>query len=256
MGIERLIDLSGKTALVTGASSGLGAHFAGILAEAGANVAMAARRKDKLVELAEDLSSHGPEVEAFSLDVLKTESITDCVQAVSESFGRIDILVNNAGVSVTKPISEVTEEDWDFAVGTNLKGAFFMARSVAKAMMRDEGGGSIINIASILGDRVLKQIAPYAMAKAGLAQGTKAMALEWAVHGIRVNAIAPGYISTNINRAFLESDAGEKMKKAIPMRRFGVPSDLDGALMLLAGHGGAFMTGACLTVDGGHVLHM
>lgn len=248
-----LFSLSGKVALVTGASSGLGRRFALTLAQAGADVVLAARRTDKLEELAGEIAALGQRAEAVSMDVTDHTSIQSAVQTATGTLGGIDILINNAGVAVTKLALDHDEEDWDFVVDTNLKGAFFVAQTVAKAMM-ENGGGSIVNVASILGERVLKQLVSYAAAKAGLVQATKAMALEWARYGIRVNAIAPGYIITEINRDFLTGDGGEKMRKGVPMRRFGEESDLDGPLLLLAGDGSKFMTGSVLTVDGGHVL--
>ncbi len=254
--LSKLTDLSGKTALVTGASSGLGAHFARVLAAAGADVGLAARRVDKLAQLAEELEGMGVRAEAAPMDVTDLSSIEPAVLAIEESLDRVDILVNNAGVAETKSVLDHTEADWDFVLDTNLKGAFFVAQTVAKRMVEDGKGGAIVNIASILSERVLKQLSSYAAAKAGLAQATKAMALELARYSIRVNALAPGYIATDINRDFLAGEAGEAMRRGVPMRRFGELSDLDGPLLLLAGAGGSFMTGAVVTVDGGHVLRM
>jgi len=251
--LSDLFSLSGQTALVTGASSGLGRRFALTLAAAGADVVLAARRTDKLNELAGEIAGLGRRAEAVAMDVTDLSSIETAVHTAHRNMGRIDILVNNAGVAVTKSALDHTEEDWDFVIDTNLKGAFFVAQTVAKTMAED-GGGSIINIASILGERVLKQLASYAAAKAGLVQATKSMALEWARHNIRVNAVAPGYIITEINRDFLTGAGGEKMRKGVPMRRFGEESDLDGPLLLLASGASGFMTGSVLTVDGGHVL--
>ncbi len=251
--LSDLFSLSGKTALVTGASSGLGRRFALTLAKAGADVVLAARRTDKLNELAGEVAGLGRRAEAVAMDVTDLDSIGQAVQMAHRNMGRIDILVNNAGVAVTKSAFDHGEEDWDFVVDTNLKGAFFVAQTVAKTMAED-GGGSIVNIASILGERVLKQLSSYAAAKAGLVQVTKTMALEWARYNIRVNAIAPGYIITEINRDFLTGEGGDKMRKGVPLRRFGEESDLDGPLLLLAGGASGFMTGSVLTGDGGHVL--
>ena len=246
--------LAGKTALVTGASSGLGKRFATTLARAGADVILAARRTDRLEALAREIEGLGRKAHVVALDVVDRTSIEEAVKQAIEKGGKIDILVNNAGVAVTEPALEQTEENWDFVVDTNLKGAFFVAQAVAKHMAASGNGGSIINIASILAERVLKQLVSYAAAKAGLVQATKAMALEWARYDIRVNAIAPGYIITEINRDFLTGEGGEKMRKGVPMRRFGEEHDLDGPLLLLASDASRYMTGSLITVDGGHVL--
>lgn len=248
-----MFSLAGKTALVTGASSGLGKRFALTLAKAGADVVLAARRTDRLEALAKEIERLGRKAHVIAMDVVDTSAIEAGVGEAIRMAGRIDILVNNAGVAVTEPALEHTEENWDFVVDTNLKGAFFVAQTVAKHMA-EQGGGSIINIASILAERVLKQLVSYAAAKAGLVQATKAMALEWARYGIRINAIAPGYIITEINHDFLTGEGGEKMKKGVPMRRFGQEYDLDGPLLLLASDASGYMTGSLITVDGGHVL--
>ena len=248
-----LFSLTGKTALVTGASSGLGRHFARTLARAGADVVLAARRTDKLNELAGEIAGLGQRAEAVAMDVTDLASIEKGVAEAVRGMGRIDILINNAGIAVTKSALDHSEADWDSVVDTNLKGAMFVAQATARSMA-ETGGGSIVNIASILGERVLKNLVSYAAAKAGLVQASKAMALEWARHGVRVNVLSPGYIATDINRGFLESDGGVKLMKGIPMRRFGAESDLDGPLLLLASDASAFMTGSVMTVDGGHVL--
>lgn len=244
-------DLTGKTVLVTGASSGLGRHFAGVLARTGARVVCAARSADKLAELVSSLSKDGGAAEALSMDVTDEDSIN---AAVSEC-GQIDVLVNNAGVAQTKRVLDVEPEDWDFVMDTNLKGAWMVARAAARRMVEQETGGAIINIASILGERVSGGVMPYAVSKAGLVQLTKVLALELAGRGVRVNALAPGYIKTDINRNFLESEAGEKLIKRIPQRRYGIPQDLDGALLLLASDASNFMTGAVIAVDGGHLVN-
>lgn len=248
-----MFSLNGKTALVTGASSGLGKRFALTLAVAGADIVLAARRTDRLEALAKEIEDLGRNAYVVALDVTDNVSIQEAVSQAAELSGKIDILVNNAGVAVTEPALEQTEENWDFVLDTNLKGAFFVAQTVAQHMAAN-GGGSIINIASILAERVLKQLVSYAAAKAGLVQATKAMALEWARYDIRVNAIAPGYIITEINRDFLTGEGGEKMRKGVPMRRFGEEHDLDGPLLLLAADASRYMTGSLITVDGGHVL--
>jgi NAD(P)-dependent dehydrogenase (short-subunit alcohol dehydrogenase family) len=240
-------DLSGRRALITGASSGLGLHFAGLLHAAGAEVVLAARNRARLDGHCAQL---GGRASAVTLDVRDAASIPRAVAAA----GPVDILVNNAGVTVSKPVLEQTESDWDEVVDTNLKGAFLVATEVARAMRQAGRGGTIINIASILGIRQAGQVAGYAVAKAGLIQLTRQLALELARFDIRVNALAPGYFATDINRAFFESEAGRALIKRIPQRRLGQLGDLDGPLLLLASDASAFMTGAVLAVDGGHLV--
>ncbi len=241
----------GEIALVTGASSGLGRHFATTLAGAGARVAVAARRKDLLDALVGEIEDAGGSAFAVTLDLTDSVSVADAVAAVETDFGPVDILVNNAGIAIDKPIFETTEQDWDLVLDTNLKGAWLMAREVASRMAETARGGSIVNIASILGLTATPRVHGYAAAKAGLIHLTGTLAVELARHAIRVNAIAPGYVITDINREFLEGDAGAKLMKRIPMRRFATPADLDGPLLLLASSAGGYMTGAVVTVDGG-----
>ena len=247
-------DLSGKTALVTGASQGLGRRFAIVLAKHGAKVALAARQVEKLDGLKRDIEQDGGKACTARLDVTDTSSIETCLDKVESDLGSPDILVNNAGVAVSKPFLEQTEDDWNKVVGTNLTGAFFVAQAVARRMVAEGRGGSIVNIASVLALDVIGHVAPYAASKGGIWQATKTMALELARHQIRVNALAPGYIETDINRDFLSSETGQKMKKMIPQRRFGEPEDLDGALLLLASDAGRYITGSIIVVDGGFML--
>ncbi|MEM9628809.1 MAG: glucose 1-dehydrogenase [Pseudomonadota bacterium] len=249
-----LFDLDGRVALVTGASQGLGMRFARVLAERGAKVALAARQVDKLEDLKLDILRHGGTACAVGLDVTDAASIDACFEQIEEDAGPIDVLVNNAGVAVSKPALEQTEADWDKVIDTNLKGAFFMAQAAAKRMVQRGEGGAIINIASVLALEVIGHLAPYAASKGGIWQVTKTMALELARHDIRVNALAPGYIETDINRDFLQSEAGQQMIKKIPQRRFGEPEDLDGALLLLASDAGRYITGSIIVVDGGFTL--
>jgi len=244
------ISLSGKTALVTGASSGLGARFATVLAAAGATVILTARRKDALDALANQLRAGGGRAETRQLDVTDSAS----VRAVVEATPGIDILVNNAGISIEKLVTDVTEADYDAVMDTNLKGAWLMAQAVGRQMIARQQGGKIVNISSVLGQMVLSRLSVYAMAKAGVNQMTKALALEWARHDIQVNAIAPGYIKTEINRAFFDTDVGKKMIDRMLRKRVGEPEDLDAALLLLSGPGSRFITGSLLTVDDGQVL--
>jgi NAD(P)-dependent dehydrogenase (short-subunit alcohol dehydrogenase family) len=248
----QLFDLRGKSVLVTGASSGLGRHFARTLAAAGARVAVAARRVERLDELVNDLRFDGHEARAYGLDVTSRQSVVECLAAMRADFGGIDILVNNAGVSDTKRVLDYDDQDWQAILDTNLKGAWIVAQEVARGMVEAGRGGSLINITSILAARVSGGVGPYCAAKAGLSHLTRSMALELARHGIRVNAIAPGYVVTEINEGFLASEAGERLRARIPSRRFCDCADLDGALLLLASDAGRGMTGAEIVVDGGH----
>ncbi|MFO1305284.1 MAG: SDR family NAD(P)-dependent oxidoreductase [Burkholderiales bacterium] len=246
--------LAGRVALVTGASSGLGRHFAQVLARHGADVIVAARRADALASLAAEIEALGRKAYAVPMDVRDAASVDEAVRDALGRASAIDILVNNAGIAMTKPALMTTDEEWRSVVDTNLDGAFRVARAAAQAMADAKRGGSIVNIASILGLRVTKQVAPYIAAKAALLRLSEALALEWSPHGIRVNAIAPGYVETELNRDFLRSPAGESLVKRVAVRRFGKPEDLDGALLLLASDAGSYITGATVTVDGGHAL--
>ncbi len=249
-----MFDLRGKVALVTGASSGLGRHFAKVLALAGASVVVAARRGSLLEALAADIVAAGGRAAPLVLDVSgPAESIERCVTQALHCFGPIDILINNSGVTVTKPVLDQTPADWDTVMNTNLRGAFFLSQAVAR-QMRLSGGGCIVNVASILGLRQAGMIAPYAASKAALIQLTKTMALELARYSIRVNALAPGYIASDLNSAFFETDAGRALVRRIPQRHLGEPTDLDGALLLLCSDASRYMTGSVITVDGGHVV--
>jgi NAD(P)-dependent dehydrogenase (short-subunit alcohol dehydrogenase family) len=248
------ISLEGSGALITGASSGLGRAFAGMLARAGATVALAARRRDSLEEVRQQIESAGGKAVAVAMDVTNAQSVAEAIREAAERLGKLDILVNNAGVTRTKPFLEIAEADWDQQVDTNLKGAFLAAQAAA-GIMRDQGaGGAIVNIASILGLRVAGQVAAYLTSKAGIVHLTKGMALELARHRIRVNALCPGYIETDLNREFFASDTGRALIKRIPQRRLGQASELEGPLLLLCSQAGSYMTGAVLAVDGGHLV--
>jgi NAD(P)-dependent dehydrogenase (short-subunit alcohol dehydrogenase family) len=246
-------DLSGRVALITGASQGLGRRFAEVLAAHGAAVGLAARQIDKLEELRSELHDAGHHAASVTLDVTDLGAIETAIETIEEALGPIDILINNAGVAVAKGVLEQTEADWDRVLDTNLKGAFFTAQAVARRMAA-RGGGNIVNIASLIALKVVGHLVAYAAAKSGLAQVTKTMALELARHAIRVNALAPGYIETDINRDFLASEAGQRLRKQIPQRRFGTPEDLDGALLLLASDASRYMTGSLIVIDGGLLL--
>lgn len=245
--------LTGRVALVTGASGGLGAHFAGVLARSGASVAVAARRVEACSAVCDSIRSTGGKAHPFAMDVADAASVKAAVGAVEERFGRLDILVNNAGIATPAPALDLDEAQWDAVLDTNLKGAFLTAQAAARIMKRHDGG-TIVNVASILGLRVAGQVAAYAASKAGLVQLTKALALEWARHGVRVNALCPGYIETDINRGFFASEAGRAMLNRVPQRRLGQPSDLDGPLLLLCSDASAYMTGSVVAVDGGHLV--
>ncbi len=247
------VDLSGRTALVTGASGGLGRHFARVLARAGAEVVVAARREDALQDVCNEIADQGGRARAVPLDVNDHASIEKAIEAAASSGG-LDILVNNAGVTVTKSVLDVSEEEWDRVVGTNLKGSFLVAQAAARTMKAQGRGGVIVNIASILGLRVAGHVSPYVASKAGVVHLTKAMALELARYNIRVNALCPGYIETELNQAFFGSEAGQALIRRIPQRRLGQPSDLDGALLLLCSEAGSYITGSTLAVDGGHLV--
>jgi NAD(P)-dependent dehydrogenase (short-subunit alcohol dehydrogenase family) len=252
--MRQLHDLTGKTALVTGASGGLGKQFALALAQQGARVAVAARRLDALAEVVKEIEASGGKAVAVRLDVTDEQSIKDCIAACTTSLGGVDVLVNNSGVSIAKPVLEQTAADWDAVVNTNLRGVFLVATEVARAMRDSNRGGSIINIASILGFRQIGHVLPYAASKAGVVQLTKSLALEVARYNIRVNAIAPGYFATDINRDFFDTDAGAAMLRRIPQRRLGQADELIGALLLLASDASSYMTGSTITVDGGHLV--
>ncbi len=249
------LTLEGHTALVTGANGGLGSHFAQTLAQAGANVAITARRVESLKEVEERIRSVGRRVQSIALDVTKRESVTAAFQRAAEALGPVTIAVNNAGVAVTKPLLEHTEDDWNQVIDVNLTGAWRIAQEAARHMVEHQRGGSIVNIASILGLRVSAQVPSYVASKAALIQLTKAMALELARHKIRVNALAPGYVETSINREFFESESGQALIKRIPQRRIGRPEELDGALLLLASDAGSFTTGTVLVIDGGQLVN-
>ncbi|MEZ5591392.1 MAG: glucose 1-dehydrogenase [Gammaproteobacteria bacterium] len=253
--MTNVFDLSGQIALVTGASSGLGRHFALILAQAGADVVLAARRVEPCQQIAEQIQALGRRAIAVSMDVTQAASVDHAVQAAHTELGPITILCNNAGIAVTRAFLEQSEDEWDRVLDTNLKGAYLVGQSVARHMSEHGLGGSIINTASIAGFRVAKQLTAYVASKGGLTQLTRAMALELTAYNIRVNALAPGYIETEINQGFFQTVAGLKMVKRIPQGRIGRLSDLDGPLLLLASNAGRYMTGSVLTVDGGHSIN-
>jgi NAD(P)-dependent dehydrogenase (short-subunit alcohol dehydrogenase family) len=245
-------DLAGQVALVTGASSGIGRHLAGLLAAAGAKVALAARRVDRLAELAEEIAAAGGQGLPLVCDVTRSDSIAAAVARAEAELGPLTILVNNAGVVVSKPLFEHTEADWDYVVDTNLKGAWLAAREFAHHLAGLKRPGRIVNISSVLGFRTIGRVPAYCAAKAGLIHLTHVLAMELARYGILVNAIAPGYIETDFNRAFFQTEAGKALISRIPLKRVGQSEDLDGALLFLASPASAYVTGAVISLDGGH----
>jgi NAD(P)-dependent dehydrogenase (short-subunit alcohol dehydrogenase family) len=245
-------DISGQVALVTGASSGIGRHFAEVLAQAGAKVAVAARRADRLADLAREIEGRGGECLPLACDVTKQDSIAAAIAAVEAQLGPLSILVNNAGVVVSKPLFEHSEADWDYVLDTNLKGAWMVARDFAHHLVELKRPGRIINIASVLGLRTIGRVPAYCAAKAGLIHLTQVLAMELARYKILVNALAPGYVETDFNREFFQTQAGKNLIDRIPLKRIAQASDLDGALLFLASPASAYVTGAVISVDGGH----
>ena len=250
--MNNLFNLKGKVALITGASSGLGKSFAKTLSSAGATVILSARRLENLKELQQEI---GDNCYSIPLDVTSVDSVKNLFREIKDTLGSIDILVNNAGVSKVQNFKDSTEEGWNFVLETNLNGAYRAAKAAVDMLIEGNKGGSIINIASILGFRPGLTLSSYASSKAGLIALTKNMSLELARSNIRVNAIAPGYILTEINEDFFASEEGEKFIKKIPMRRLGLESELDGVLLLLASDASSFMTGSVIPVDGGHLVN-
>ncbi|WP_224366249.1 SDR family NAD(P)-dependent oxidoreductase [Hyalangium versicolor] len=246
--------LQGKNVLITGASSGLGQHFATTLGEAGASVVLAARRDSLLQETVAALRARGVNAHAVPLDVRDPASVTAAFDAATSAAGVIDVVINNAGITATTPALDISHDEWSRILDTNLTGCFTVAQQAARRLKAAGRGGTIVNVASILGQRVAGMLSHYAAAKAGLIQLTQALALEWARYRIRVNALSPGYIETDLNRDFFQTDAGKALIQRIPQRRLGQMSDLDGPLLLLCSDASAYMTGSVLTVDGGHLV--
>lgn len=252
--MSTLFDIAGRCALVTGASSGLGRHFATMLAAQGAKVAVVARRIDRLDGLVAEISAAGGTAVAASCDVTDGASVDAAIETAEEALGPIDILVNNAGITISKPLLDQGEDDWRRVIDTNLNGAWRVAQAVARRMTARGSGGSIVNIASIAGLSTMARVPAYVASKAALVQLTKTMAAELAPEGIRVNAIAPGLFPSELSEGYLSSEPGKATIARIPLGRVGDPAELDGPLLLLASGAGSFMTGAVLVVDGGALV--
>ena len=250
---DDLFQLNGKIALVTGASGGLGCHFAKLLAKRGATVILTARRTALIEEAAEQIRQNGGHAHSFTMDVTDERAVSDTFAAVESRIGTADIVINNSGIVIGESALKIDQSEWDRVIDTNLRGVWTVAREAGKRLVAGQRGGSLINVASILGLRVAKGVSSYAISKAGVIQMTRALSLEWARYQIRVNAIAPGFILTDFNRDYFESGAGDDTIAQIPQRRIGVPSDLDGTLLLLASDASSYMTGSVVVIDGGHL---
>lgn len=251
MKADTLFDLTGEVALVTGASSGLGLRFAEVLATNGAKVVLVARRADRLNELKQKIEKAGGKAIAVEADVLDRADMQKAFDAAEKAFGTVTVLLNNAGIAHTDRAIDLSEETWKQVLAIDLDAVFFWSREAARRMMAANKKGAIVNIASVLGFNASKGVAAYAVAKAGVVQITKVLGLEWANKGIRVNGIAPGWFTTDINREFLASERGQAIRRDIPMERFGEDGDLDGPLLLLVSQAGRFMAGETILVDGG-----
>ncbi|MEP7029382.1 MAG: glucose 1-dehydrogenase [Pseudolabrys sp.] len=254
MKAAEIFNLKGRVALVTGASSGLGTQFAQTLAENGAAVALVARRADRLADVKKSIEVAGGRAIAIEADVMDRAAMARAFDEAEKAFGTVTILVNNAGVAQSVRAIDMTPEEWRRVLGINLDAVFYNAQEAARRMLAAKTKGAIVNIASVLGFGVAKGVAAYATAKAGVVQITKALSLELAFKGIRVNAIAPGWFVTEINDKYLMSETGQALKRDIPMGRFGAEGDLAGALLLLTSDAGSYITGATLVVDGGQVV--
>src|SRR6476660_4493883 len=248
-----LFGIQGLHVLVTGGSSGLGRFFATFLAARGARVTVGARRAEALTKTVDDIAAAKGQAQSVVMDVTVGASIASALDTAEARFGPIQIVINNAGVTATRPALQQDESDWDKVIDTNLKGVWLVAQTAGRRMVAHKVKGSIVNVASILGLRVASSVAPYAISKAGVVQMTKALALEWARYGIRVNALAPGYFETELNDDFFQQAGGQALKR-IPQRRLGELRELEGPLLLLASEAGSYMTGSVIVADGGHVV--
>lgn len=251
-----LFSLKGKNIAITGASSGFGHHFAGVLADAGARVILGARRTDKISDRVAEINENGGQAMGIPLDVTDPDSCAGFLSKAEETHGSVDVLINNAGVEAgAKTYAMIDEDDWDHVLDTNLKSVWRLSKMYTAAVVKNtQSEGNIINVASISAFRTIKGQFPYAVSKAALVKATEIMALEGARYGIRVNSISPGYILTDVSRVLLESERSDTFVKGIPMRRYGEFGDLDGPLLLLASDGSRYMTGSTVVVDGGHIV--
>ncbi|MCB1644806.1 MAG: SDR family oxidoreductase [Pseudomonadales bacterium] len=252
---QHVFSMAGKTVAITGASSGFGHHFAGVMANAGANVVLGARRTDRIQARVDEINQQGGAALGLPLDVRDADSAAEFLLAAEKQFGQVDVLINNAGVeSGAKTYAMIDEDDWDYVLDTNLKSVWRLSKLFTERVVATgQAGGNIVNIASITAFRTIKGQFPYAVSKAALVKATEIMALEGAKFGIRVNALAPGYILTDVSRVLLESERSDDFRKGIPMRRYGEFEDLDGPLLLLASDASSYMTGSTIVVDGGHI---
>ena len=248
-----IFSVKGKHILITGASSGLGAHMAIMLATRGARISAAARRMDRLQSLVEDIQSAGGEALALNMDVVDQESVTAGFLQANSHFGAVNVIINNAGTATRMPAEDMPGEDWQRVIDANLNGAWYVAQCAGRQMIKAGNGGSIINIASIMAYRQSQGLAAYCSSKAAVNHLTQVLALEWAQHGIRVNAIAPGYIYSEMTEALLASERGQAMIASTPMQRAGTADELDGTVLLLASQASSYINGATIVVDGGHL---
>lgn len=248
-----IFSVEGKHILITGASSGLGAHMAGMLAGRGARISAAARRVDRLQSLVEDIRAGGGEAAAMTMDVVEQASVEAGFADALARYGAVDVVINNAGTAARAPAEETAAEDWRRVIDANLNGAWYVAQCAGRQMIESGNGGSIINLASIMAYRQSQGLAAYCSSKAAVNHLTHVLALEWAPHGIRVNAIAPGYIYSEMTEALLASERGQAMIANTPMQRAGTPEELDGAVLLLASEASSYINGATIVVDGGHL---
>ena len=248
-------NLEGKHIAITGASSGFGHHFAGVLSAAGGKVSLGARRTEKIQARVDEINENGGKAHGASLDVTDRDSITAFFDSAETAFGPVDVLINNAGIEAgAKTYMMIDEDDWDSVIDTNLKSAWLMSKTFTERVVANElGGGNIINVSSITDTRTIKGQFPYAVSKGGLTRMTEILALEAPRYGVRVNALAPGYILTDVSRVLLESDQSPEFMKGIPLRRYGEFDDLDGPILLLASDASRYMNGSVVVVDGGHI---
>ena len=252
--MRNYFEFDGEIVLVTGASGGLGRHFSQVLAAAGAVVCVAARRLDKIYETVSSIKSSGGQAFGFEMDVTNEDNVESTFDQIKDKVGKVSVVVNNAGIATGNLAMNMDLQEWSSIVDTNLKGAWIVALAAARRMADAKTGGTIVNIASILGIGISKGVMPYSVSKAGLIQMTKALALEWARYDIRVNALAPGYVKTDLNRDFLLTKAGKELLRRIPQRRPAEMCELDAPFLLLASKASSYMTGSVLTVDGGHLV--